>query len=418
MTPTAALVRVRATWSLWLIGLYIVLLLTLPVDVGLNLAGSIVTPARIVLLAGAALALLEWRSVLAAARRVPGLVWLGWAAFLAAALVSALLWPSAESWARYASLAGEGLVVFVLVVHAASAPGGLRTLIVVFAGTMVGVAAAVLALALLGLHYDHVVSGLAGSVPAADTLARYGLERQAGPFRGATYFGIWLTAGSVLLLPQLELHGGAKRWLALAGWLVLVVSALTMTGSRLAMTMVFALPGVYFLMRGQRALGVASLLAAGLVALGVSLIPANDAIEYSTTRRLAAVGASFDAVGVHPLFGWGLLNDMNALGQFLGQRNYVDNTYLSIALETGLVGLGAFLLLVFGVLFAVRRMWRSAQGLALTLVLLAILGMAVLISVFQATQGYAAFWILAALAVVSATDATKSKAAVQIEERT
>ncbi|MEP7361340.1 MAG: O-antigen ligase family protein [Chloroflexota bacterium] len=406
-------------WAVWLISLYIALLLILPVDIGLGVGGSIVTPARVALLAAALLAIVQWRTVLAALRRVPLMIWIGWAAFLGAALVTAIAWPSAASWARYASLVGEGLVVFVLVSHAASTPAALRTLIGLFAATMVGVAAVVLVLAILGLRYDHVVSGLAGTVPAADNLARYGLERQAGPFRGAAYFGIWLTAASALVLPAIVHGQRAMRWLALVGWLVLVVAALFTTGSRLAMTMVFVLPGVFFLVRGPRAVGLASLVVAAVVALGVSLFPANSVIEGSTTLRVAAIHASIDAVRMHPLFGWGLLSDQSALSGILGQRNYVDNEYLSIAVEMGLVGLTGFLLLVMSVVLTTLRAWRTPVGLALLLALMAILGMAVLISVLQATQGYAAFSVLAALGVMAALNRARSdgEAAVEIDER-
>ncbi len=401
---SAAAVPVRATWAVWLIGLYIVLLLTLPVDVGLNLAGTIVTPARIVLLASAALALVEWRSVLDAVRRVPVLIWIAWAAFLAAAFVTAVLWPSTASWARYGSLVVEGLIVFVLVAHAAGAQNGLRLLVTVFAVTMTAVAALVLLLALAGQHYDHVVSALAGTVPAPDVAVRYGLERQAGPFRGALYFGIWMVAASALLLPLIERGKGNARWLPVAAWVVLLVSVVFLTASRLAATTIFVLPGVYFLARGPRRVGVASLIAAAAVAIGLgALIPASPAVVHSNELRVAALSPALQAIQAHPLFGWGLLSDLSVLTSISGKKNYVDDTYLSFAIEMGLVGLGSFVLLVGSIVFAARRAWRSAQGLALTIAVLGVLGMAVLASVLTASQGYAAFFVLGGLAVAAAS---------------
>jgi hypothetical protein len=394
----------RRPWAVWLIGLYIVLLLALPVDIGLNVAGSVLTPARIALGMAVVVALLDWRSVLAAVRRVPRLIWIGWAAFLLAALVTAFIWPSAASWVRYGSLVVEGLVVFVLVFHAAIEPGGVRTLARVFAVAIVVVAAVVLALALAGLHYDKVVSGIAGTVPAADVSERYGLERQAGPFRGALYFGIWMVAASALLLPAMASAKPRIRWLALAAWLLLVVSVFFLTASRLAATAIFVAPGIYFLARGPRRVGVASLVVALAVAVGLgALIPANPAVQHSNELRVAALNPALQAILAHPLFGSGLLSDLSVLTGIIGKKNYVDDSYLSLAIEIGLVGLGAFLLLVGSIVLATRRAWHSALGLALAIGVVGVLAMAVLASLFTASQGYSAFFVLAALAVAVAS---------------
>ncbi len=393
-------------WSLWAVALYIVALLTLPVDVGVSVAGTVITPARVVLLVAVALALVEWRSVRATLRRVPRLVWVGWAAFLGATLITAILWPSAASFGRYASLVVEGLVVFALVAHAALTPGGVRSLAAVFAVTMVGVAAVVLLLALGGLHYDKVLSGIAGTVPPFDNSPRYGLERQAGPFRAALYFGIWMVAASVLLLPALERASRNLRWLAVAGWAVLFVSVIFLTSSRMAATAIFVLPGVYFLARGSRRIGVAALVAAAIVVVSLTaLLPASLTVQQSNELRAAAINPALQAIQAHPFFGWGLLTDLSVLSDIIGKKNFVDNSYLSLAIEIGLVGLGAFLLLVGSIVVATRPAWAAAQGLALAIAVVGVLGMALLASLFTATQSYAAFFVLAGLAVAAAISA-------------
>lgn len=416
MSVTAAPAGQRSL-AVWLMSAYIVALLALPVDVGVPVGDVVLTPARLVLMLAVAVALVQWRSVLAALRRVPWLIWAGWVTFLGASLVTAVAVPSLASWGRFGSMVAEGVVVFALVCTAASSENGLRSLVAVFGATMVAVALAALGFAALGLRYDSVVSGLAGSVPADVNLPRFGLARQFGPFRGAVYFGIWLAVAAAVLLPAMDRAKGAARWAAIAAWVVVVVAAIALTGSRMAMTMVFLLPGAYFLLRGQRLPGVASLVAAGIVVVGVSYLPSGDAlIDNSTSLRLTAIGASARAIGEHLWFGWGLLNDMAALGGIIGHRNFVDNTYLSIAIETGIIGLGAFGVLIAGILGALWRGRKSALGLALALAVGAVLAMGLLASVLQVTQGYAAFFVLAALAVAAARP-RQSESSVQVEQR-
>jgi hypothetical protein len=400
---TAAVAPVAGRpWLVWLVALYVVALLALPADFGLHVGGIVITPARAVLLAAVALALAEWRSWRAILGGVPRLVWFGWAAFLLAALVTALAAPSSATWARYGSLVIEGLIVFALVCAASAVPDGLRTLVVVFVATLAAVAAAALVLALFGIHYDRVLSDVAGSAALPDVTPRYGFERQAGPFRAPLFFAIWLTAGSALLLPALAAGARRIRWLALTAWLVLLVAVVTLTASRLAMTTMFVIPGVYFLARRPRIVGVACLVAAVAIALGlVALIPASPAVTESNELRLAAINPALQAIQARPLFGWGLLSDSTVLSSIIGKTNAVDDTYLSLAVEMGLVGLAAFALLVASIVAATRRGWRSARGLALALAVVSVLAMAAFASVFQVTQGYAALSVLAALGVSS-----------------
>jgi hypothetical protein len=382
--------------------LYVVVLLSLPVDIGVNVYGAVLTPARLILLAAIVLAIIQWRSVRATLRQVPRMIWVGWAAFLGAALISALLAPSGAAWARYGSLVGEGLVVFALVVWAASAPGSWRVLLLTFVATIAVATALVFAFAMLGQRLDHVLSGLAGTVPAPTNAPRYGFERQAGTFRGAVYFGIWLAAGSALLMPALASGAQRTRLLALGTWLLLLVAAFTLTGSRMAMVAIFLVPAAYFLVRGPRWVGMVSLIAAIGVAFGLTfVVPWTDQIERSSTLRVTAVGAAIDAIAARPLFGWGLLSDMTVLGNIIGRRNFVDNTFLSFAIEIGLVGLGAFLFLVASIVLATRRVWATPCSLALLVALGTVLGMGVLASILQASQSYAAFFVVAALAVAA-----------------
>jgi O-antigen ligase len=118
--------------------------------------------------------------------------------------------------------------------------------------------------------------------------------------------------------------------------------------------------------------------------------------------RITAIDPALQAIRARPLFGWGLLSDSSVLSAIIGKQNFVDDTYLSLAVEVGLVGLGAFLLLALSILGATRRGWGTPLGLALLIAVTGVLAMGVFASIFQVTQGYAAFFVLAALALISA----------------
>jgi O-antigen ligase len=164
----------------------------------------------------------------------------------------------------------------------------------------------------------------------------------------------------------------------------------------------FLIPAAYFLVRGPRPVGAASLVAAAGIAFGLAwLIPPSPVIAESNELRLAAISPALQAIAARPLFGWGLLSDSAVLSDIIGRQNFVDDTYLSLAVETGLVGLAAFVLLAGAIVLATRRGWAGPLGLALAIAVASVLGMAVLASVFQVTQGYAAFFVLAGLAVAT-----------------
>jgi len=258
--------------SLWLIGLYIVALIAFPADFGPRIGGVVLSAARLVLLAAIVVALIDWRGHLHAARTVPRAVWMGWLAFLGSTLVTAALFPSFASWARYGSLILEGVAVFLLVYRASLDPNGLRTLVAVTAATTVAIAGVVLALAAFGQHYDQILAGIAGTEPIPESLPRFGLERQAGSFRAALFFGIWLAVASVLLLPWMAEGARRSRWIARAAWVLLLAAVTLLTTSRLAITAMFVLPGVYFLARGRRATGAAFLLLGAIVAVALSAL--------------------------------------------------------------------------------------------------------------------------------------------------
>ena len=406
----AASSQQQRPWASWLMTAYVVTLLAFPVDFGPTVGGVVLSPSRLVLLAALVVATVEWRANLTAARTLPLTIWVAWLAFLGSVFVTAATIPSSASWARYGSLVVEGVVVFLLAYRAALTPAGLRRLLTAIVATTVLVAAATLILAVFGIHYDHILAQVVGSQPAPQIADRLGLERQAGPFRGALYFGIWMAVASALLLPAMAEGRARARQVAWAAWAVLLVSVALLTASRLATTAMFVLPGVYFLIRGKRSVGVTFLILAVVVGVTLSILSLDPTFSgdpesplvRSGTMRIASIQAAFEALQVHPFFGWGLLSDMTVLGAFIGERNYVDDIYLSLLVEVGIVGTVSFLLLVAAVLAGSRRAWSSAVGLALGIALVGLLTMGVFASNLKSTQSYAAFCILAALGLAKA----------------
>jgi len=396
--------------SLWLIGAYIVALMAFPADFGPRVGGVVLSASRLVLLAAIVVALVDWRVHLSAARTLPRVVWLGWLAFLASALVTAALFPSIASWARYGSLILEGPVVVLLVYRVALAPGGLRMLVAVTVGATVVVAGMVLALAAGGQRYDLILSDIAGTEPLSAASPRFGLERQAGPFRAALYFGIWMAVASALLLQWMSEGARRVRWIARAAWLLLLVAVFVLTTSRVATTAMFILPGIYYLVRGRRATGAAFLVLAVVVGIAFSFLTLGpdlttgpgDVLPDSSPLRLDAIRATLEALRINPLFGWGLLTDVRVLSDLIGVTNFVDNAYLSLLVELGIVGSAAFVFLLGVIVLLTRRAWSSAFGLALSIAPICDLAMGVFATTFKASQGYAALFVLAALALAAA----------------
>ena len=388
--------RHAAPLGLWLVGVYVVALLTLPQDFGPRIGGVVFSVARLVLLAAIVVALVDWRAHLSAARALPRAIWLGWLAFLGSALVTAALFPSSASWARYGSLILEGVAVFLLVYRASLAPSGLRTLVAVTAVTTVAIAGVVLVLAAFGQHYDQILAGIAGTEPVPEVSTRFGIERQAGPFRAPLYFGIWMSVASALLLPWMTERGGRARWWATAAWVLLLAAVFLLTTSRLATTAMFIMAGVYFLYRGRRATGAAFLAIGAVVGIAFSALTLDYSLPDTSLVRFDAIQATLEAVRQHPLFGWGLLTDMSVLSGLIGVRNYVDNAYLSFLVELGIVGTVSFIFLIGAVVVLGRKAWSSTVGMALGVALVGYLAMGLFASNLKASQGYAALFVLAA----------------------
>ena len=340
---------------------------------------------------------------------MPRAVWLGWIAFLASALVTAALFPSFESWARYGSLILEGLVVFLLVYRAALAPKGVRTLVAVTAAATVAIAGVVLALGAFGHRYDLMLSNIVGTEPVAEPSALW--LRAAGRSVPVPRF-IWHLDDSRQRLAN-AVDGRrrpTRQWIARAAWLLLLAAVFVLTTSRVATTAMFILPGVYCLVRGRRAAGAVFLVLAAVVGIAFSALTfgpdmagdTGDVLPDPSPLRLDAIEATLEALRANPLFGWGLLTDMRVLSDIIGVRNYVDNVYLSLVVELGIVGTASFALLIGLIVLGTRLGWPYAFGLAISIALICDLAMGFVATTFKGSQGYAALFVLAALALAAA----------------
>ena len=115
---------------------------------------------------------------------------------------------------------------------------------------------------------------------------------------------------------------------------------------------------------------------------------------------MAAIKAAWSVVQQKPLLGWGLLSAPHMLSEATGQHNYVDNSFLQIVVELGLMGFLAFGVLIVATFWIGLRMPRSPAQISRILALLGVLGMSALASFLSVTQGYAAFCLLVVLVTV------------------
>lgn len=158
--------------------------------------------------------------------------------------------------------------------------------------------------------------------------------------------GAWLGAAIGLIGMALAL-GGRMRWAALA--------AIGLAGAALVLGGVGLLPA--FL--AQRLVSIGAYLAP-FDAGAVAVTPANFAV----VERMSQVQAGWRMLLVHPLSGVGPGNysvayPQFAVGSWYVSRGHAHNFYVHMAGEAGLVGLGAYLVLLIGVLRQAVQTLRS-----------------------------------------------------------
>lgn len=418
--------------SLALLLLYAVTLVSIPSDVGLATGVVKVSPARLVLVLALIVTIIErFRAGGHGGRPFPRKIGIAWAAYLAASLVTTALHPSIAGATRLGSYMLEGFAVMWVVWEAVWDHAASRLVERALVITSVVVAGASTGLALIGQRYDVIVHSLQET--AAPPAIRLGLERQQGPFDAPLFYAVWLVSVSALILPLIEGSQGRSRWLWVVAWILVTLATVT-TVSRMAVVGLPLVVAAYLVMRGMRreaivAFGIAFVLAVAAFGLpsrdsvdeilplpppatsplpGTSLggvpvpipsQPQEDDPGTSTQARFEAIRATAGALAQRPIFGWGLLNAKEVALAQLGKRNYVDNSYLVLLIETGVVGLAAFLFLVGSVVVPAVRSCKSATSIARLVACLSILFSAGYAAVFSITQLSAAFWLVSALLI-------------------
>jgi hypothetical protein len=418
-----------------LLGAYVAALILFPADLGLRVFGFVLSPARIVLLMLLVASVATGTLSVGLLRSENRALLVAWAAFLAAALIATMLHPTAAAFSRLASFGAEGLVVYLVTRAAASDPMGSRTAVrVAVYATLVVIVLSLIA-GIAGLRYDSILTTLTGGeAPPNLSGVRFGFIRQQASFPAALFLAIWIAACTALVLPWSHSVKRSTVALVSATWGLLAFGMAILTVSRIAMTGVFVIAGIYLLRWGRRVLGTAALAVGFAVALGFAGLSSGtappptleptgssgistptgaptgpqdypseaDILAGSNELRVRAIQTTLKAVAQEPLFGWGLLRAKDVVTNLGGSTNYVDSSYLVFAVDMGLVGLATFIALVAAVLVVGRAAWSTREGMALALACLTIVGMSVVAAYLNVTQGYATFWLLAALMVNAA----------------
>ncbi len=202
-------------------------------------------------------------------------------------------------------------------------------------------------------------------------------RRIPGPFSHYMTFSGVLLLGGCLILGRLVAGGGwrsAPHWLGLA--MVMITLVLTLTRNAWVAALVVVSAAVLYRARSRMPVFGSALVLAGL--LLANLAPGYwqrfrsiaDLEDPSNYDRLCMVWAGAHMVAERPLFG---------LGPDMVEQRYpiyrhptapvlnvqhLHNTYLDLAAERGLLGLGAYLWLMIAGSWAAWRGYRAEGGIA------------------------------------------------------
>jgi O-antigen ligase len=154
---------------------------------------------------------------------------------------------------------------------------------------------------------------------------------------------------------RIKLMGGA--WLALTG------SALIVMFSKGSYVALLALVVIVLLTAPRWRLPIAgALVVAAVAATQIPLLMARlSTIPPSLNGRQAIFGAALGMIRDHPLFGVGL-GGFSYLFRGSTPEIYPHDIWLAFWLELGLLGVVAFAIILFGLLWRGWRAWPSAQG--------------------------------------------------------
>jgi O-antigen ligase len=198
--------------------------------------------------------------------------------------------------------------------------------------------------------------------PAGDSFGRAAIT---GPTQHGLVDALMLTIAFSLCLTRLVEPTQRRRWLV-AACAILILAGAFATQRKTALVVPVAVVAAMVVMRPRQAVrlapvGVVMLLAMPIVAPGAlgsirnQLFTSSVASSDSTTGRTADYAAVQPDLAAHPAFGRGY-------GSYDPHKyRIIDNQYIGLAIETGFVGVGAYLLLLLGVVAAARPALRSGD---------------------------------------------------------
>ena len=435
-----------ATW--WrpgtvLYALFVVALISVPSDTGLGTPFGVISPSRVLLVV--ALAVVGVETIRGhEGRVVPGIgLLVAWLLFLGLAMASTATGAFGPRWSRLASLVLEGFGVFWLSWMIAQRSAARAQMVIVFATA--AVAALSTTLAVLGFRFSTLFDGSSGQGDI-----RFGLVRQQASFDAPLFYSVWLVTAGALAAGIALSTSGRTRKLASAAWVMIAVGVIT-TASRFGLVAAPALLGVMFLAAHRPRPAIPALVVAAAVAVvfftgpgGLSdpgslspvgpvpsevassappgqnpgggtaspgaqslqpaptpLDPQAASLRDSTHARVEALTAAVDALRARPLLGWGLLSAKRVALAELGHQNFIDNTYLVIVMEQGLLGFAAFAMLILMSLAAMLPV-RGVLAVSQILAFGAMLAFGAVAAILATSQGYAMLWLLGGLAVAGA----------------
>lgn len=227
-----------------------------------------------------------------------------------------------------------------------------------------------------------------------------------------------LALGLIALVGLMYGRNRVERNMAILAWILfpLIGTALIMTGSRGRLIgLVFGLFLLVIMKDGgwgtKLKIGSVAVLAIGFL---ISAALTNDAMrtrlerslyEGDTAGRDQIMARAVDMFFEEPLLGWGPVRNHAELGSRVGwSRRSAHNLYLSVLIETGLLGAIPFFA---GLFLVVKAAWKARIGIEGALPM-AILGCLLVMNLSGTWHIRKLFWLILAYALASAWSARET----------
>jgi O-antigen ligase len=270
---------------------------------------------------------------------------------------------------------------------------------------------------------DKLLGPLGFSIDGPPTGDRFSRAAITGPTEHGLVVALMLTIAFALCLTRLVSPTERRRWLVALAAIVILAGAFA-TQRKSALVVPVAVVVAMAVMRPREAIrlapiGVVMVVAMPVIAPGAlgsirnQLFTSQLQQSNSTTGRTEDYAAVQPDLAAHPTFGRGY-------GSYDPHKyRIIDNQYIGLAIETGFVGVAAYLLLLLGVVAAARPALRSRDpsrappALAAACAAVALGVAAALFDCFAYPQTPYVFLFVAALAVVCSDGARSERPVAQ-----